>query len=95
MRRTACRADGRRLRTVLVTALLPVIGLAFVGCGEKPQVASKSERKADAKGYSGANPVHTVPGWKAGDEASWQQQLKQRAQSQNEHVRVGPQKSGT
>jgi hypothetical protein len=74
------------------------LGMACVlaACGEKPQIAaSKGERKSDAKGFTGADPGYSVPGWKAGDEASWQQQLKQRAQSQNEYVRVGAQKSGS
>ncbi len=82
-------------RVSTLALALGLVGL-IVACGERPQIAaSKGERKSDAKGFAGADPGYSVPGWKAGDEASWQQQLKQRAQSQNEHVRVGAQKSGS
>lgn len=84
----------RRGLTTLTLSIAASIG--FAGCGEKPQTAAaKGERKADAKGYTGAAADYNAPGWKAGDEASWQQQLKQRAQSQNEHARVGAKKSGS
>jgi hypothetical protein len=90
-------ATGRSMRhgvTLLALGIATSFGLA--ACGEKPQVAAATgERKTDAKGYTGAAADFTAPGWKAGDEASWQQQLKQRAQSQNEYVRVGAKKSGS
>ncbi len=80
--------------TLLVFAAAACVGMA--ACGEKEQVAAaQGGRKADAKGFSGAAAEYAAPGWKAGDEASWQQQLKQRAQAQNEHVRVGAKKSGS
>jgi hypothetical protein len=84
----------RRGLTSLTLSIAASVG--FAACGEKPQVAgAKGERKADAKGYTGATADYNAPGWKAGDETSWQQQLKQRAQSQNEYVRVGAKKSGS
>ena len=80
--------------TLLTLSIAASVG--FTACSEKPQIAAASgERKADAKGYSGAAADYNAPGWKAGDEASWQQQLKQRAQAQNEYVRVGAKKSGS
>ncbi len=82
-----------RRASMVVAALSAVVMLA--ACGEKEQVATKGERKPDAKGFSGASPSYTAPGWKAGDEAGWQQQLKQRAQSQNEHARMSARKSGS
>ena len=83
-----------RIATLVLSIAAGVVGLA--ACGEKPQIAApKGERKADAKGYTGAAADYNAPGWKAGDEASWQQQLKQRAQAQNEYVRVGAKKSGS
>jgi hypothetical protein len=83
-------------RSIALLAFVAAACMGMSACGEKEQVAAaKGERRVDAKGYSGAAAEYTEPGWKAGDEASWQQQLKQRAQAQNEHVRVGARKSGS
>ena len=72
--------------TMLTLSIAASVG--FTACSEKPQIAAASgERKADAKGYSGAAANYNAPGWKAGDEVSWQQQLKQRAQAQNDYAR--------
>ncbi len=64
--------------------LFSVFGLA--GCTEKPQTAST--RKADVQAFQGTADGHTAAGWKAGDEASWEAQMKNRAQGQNEYSRA-------
>ena len=66
--------------------------LALSACGEKPQTAGT--RKADVDpsqgAAQGANPAYTVSGWKAGDAASWEAQIKSRAENnQNEYSRIG------
>jgi hypothetical protein len=83
----------RRHAPNLVLAAAAVFALA--ACGEKPQVSAQGERKPDAKAFTGASANYVAPGWKAGDEASWQQQLRQRAQAQNEHARMTSKKSGS
>ncbi len=75
----------------LLLAALVACGLV-VGCGEKVQTASKVERKHDVPAWKGADQAYAAPGWKPSDEAAWQRQINQRAQSQNEYVRVGAQK---
>ena len=57
-------------------------------CSEKPQTGTA--RKVDSRAYEGAVPAYTAQGWKAGDETSWEQQLKKRAQHQNEYGRMAP-----
>jgi hypothetical protein len=57
----------------------------LAACAEKPQTTT---RKADGRAYEGTNDGHSVPGWKAGDAASWEQQMKNRAQGQNEYTRT-------
>ena len=65
--------------------LAACIGLA--ACGEKPQTATV--RKVGASAHLGANPAYTAPGWKVGDAASWEAQLKTRAEhGQNEYSRA-------
>ncbi|HYW56403.1 MAG TPA: hypothetical protein VE934_05565 [Polaromonas sp.] len=64
--------------------------LALAACGDKPQSAGGVKSDAAAyEGVTGPGNAYNVPGWKAGDKAAWEQQLKTRAQSgQNEYNRV-------
>jgi hypothetical protein len=63
--------------------------LSLIACGEKPQTAGT--RKSDARPSDGPASVYSVAGWKAGDNAAWESQMRARAQSQNEYVRTGAQ----
>jgi hypothetical protein len=67
----------------VVLSALAVVSLS--GCGERVQTsASASERKADTPGWQGASGPYMAPGWKPGDRASWEAQLRNRAQAQND-----------
>jgi len=70
-------------RAVLIAAA----ALALGACGEKPQTIGDNHRH-DAPAFQGTGLAFQVPGWKAGDRGAWEQQLKARAQGQNEYVRV-------
>jgi len=72
-----------RFRCFALT-LAMVFGLA--ACGEKPQTSGT--RKADTQAWQANGSAHAVPGWKAGDQASWEEHLRSRAQGQNEYSRV-------
>lgn len=72
-------------RIVLVAAM----AVALSACGEKPQTAAT--KKADGKPWEGVQKSHLAQGWKPGDQASWESQMRVRAQSQNEYVRNPPQ----
>ena len=76
------------------------IGCAAVlsACGEKPQTNAEGV-KVDAPPWTGTSngtaqkegggTVFTAPGWKVGDKASWQEELKTRTQNgQNEYTRT-------
>lgn len=69
----------KRPITLLAAAAL------LAACSEKPQLAATG--KADARPWEGANPAYQAAGWKAGDATAWEQQLRQRAQGQNEYSR--------
>jgi hypothetical protein len=71
-----------------IPALLCVVacGVPLMACTEQPQTAT--HRKADGHAYEGTNDGHAVPGWKAGDAASWEQQMRTRAQAQTEYSRT-------
>jgi hypothetical protein len=66
-----------------------IAGLAaLAACTEKPQTLD-SGIKVDAQAFQGTGMAYAVPGWKQGDEASWEQQVKTRTQiGQNEYTRV-------
>ena len=70
---------------ITLTAVLALAGLS--ACTEKPQTGGGVTH--DAAPYAGTGSNFTQPGWKAGDKASWEQQLKARQQySQNEYTRT-------
>ena len=77
---------GRPFAAVAIGAL----ALALVACGEKPQSMDMAARKVDTQPWSpseGTNPVHRAAGWKDGDKAAWEQQIRQRNQAQNDYAR--------
>jgi hypothetical protein len=69
-------------------ALLALAVAACAACGEKPQTANAGAKKTDTPPYEGGQSVSAAPGWKAGDGASWDQQMRRRVQNQNEYVRI-------
>ena len=69
----------------LVVSLIAACA-ALAACVEKPQ--NLSARKAETQAYQGAAAAFTAPGWKAGDAASWELQMKRRADAQNEYARA-------
>ena len=60
--------------------------LLLSACAEKPQTAAT--KKFDSKPWEGIQTGYASPGWKAGDQASWEEQLKTRSQGQNEYSRA-------
>lgn len=61
---------------------------ALAACGERPQTASAPVKKLDTPAASGAQNAYVAPGWKVGDESSWEQQMRKRVQGQNEYSRI-------
>ena len=72
------------MKIIWLTGLLAAMALG--GCGEKAQVAAT--KKYDGKPWEASQSAYVVQGWKAGDQASWEQQLKARSQNQNEYARA-------
>ncbi len=70
--------------TALAGVTAMILGLS--ACGEKPQTAAT--RKPDTKVWSGTDNAFAASGWKAGDQASWEEQMRNRAQAQNDYAKV-------
>ncbi|BEP93090.1 hypothetical protein KW843_14480 [Acidovorax sp. sif1233] len=76
----------KRLPLLVVLAAAGAVA-ALAGCGEKPQTGAGI--RSDAPPYAGTGSNFTQPGWKAGDKAGWEAQLKARQQyGQNEYTRT-------
>jgi uncharacterized low-complexity protein len=71
----------------LLIAVAAVATLALGACGEKPQTAGTTP-KSDTKAWEGQASAHAADGYKGGDKAAWEQQLRQRAQNQNDYTRT-------
>jgi hypothetical protein len=65
---------------------MALAALGLVACGEKPQTAGT--RKADTQAWQATSSENVAPGWKQGDHASWEEQLRNRAQGQNDYAKV-------
>ncbi|AMR79557.1 hypothetical protein [Cupriavidus nantongensis] len=77
------------MNRIRVVALVSLCGVLLAACGEKPQTIGPSHRKADAQAYQGApDDPFVAKGWTAGDRTSWNNQIRQRNQLQNEYNRV-------
>jgi hypothetical protein len=66
------------------------VALAFgaAGCAEKAQ--TKVAGVGDAAAYKGSTGPYNSAGWKPGDQASWDEQMRARTQyGQNEYSRLG------
>lgn len=70
--------------TAAALAALAVAMLA--GCGEKPQTGTSHAN--DSQAWNGARDAYVVPGWKPGDKASWEEQIRQRNRGQNDYLRI-------
>lgn len=70
-------------------ALALVAAVALTGC-EKPQVSQQTKRKPDVAAYQGTDNAFADAGWKRGDQAAWEEQLRKRSQGQNEYSRASP-----
>lgn len=77
------------MNRIRVVALVSLCGVLLSACGEKPQTIGPSHRKADAQSFQGApDDPFVAKGWTAGDRTSWNNQIRQRNQLQNEYNRV-------
>ena len=73
------------IRLVALCALT-VAAMGLNACGEKSQVAVT--KKSDTQAWQGTDSAFVASGWKEGDRTSWEEQLRSRAQSQNDYAKT-------
>jgi len=67
--------------------LMLIAAIGFAGCGEKVQtIPVGSEKKADTQVWQTQDSRFLAPGWTPGDQASWNAQITNRAQGQNDYA---------
>lgn len=72
-----------------IAMILAAGALALAGCAEKEQTASGVKSDAAPFQGTGKQPPFMAAGWKGGDRAAWEQQLKVRTvNGQNDYVKV-------
>ena len=70
----------------LVLMIAAALGLA--ACGDKPQEMGGAVRQ-DTAAFNGTGSPFVASGWKQGDKASWESQMKARNQyGQNDYTRM-------
>ncbi|CAG2156798.1 hypothetical protein LMG19282_05309 [Cupriavidus campinensis] len=75
-------------RAALIVSMLAAAAL-LAACSEKPQTVSSTHKKSDSVAWQGApGDPFVAKGWTAGDKDSWQRQIHQRNQYQNEYNRT-------
>ena len=77
-----------------MSAVLKAGGLALLvflaACSEKSQVLGGPARKTDTAAWAksdAAKPGFAAAGWKGGDKAAWEAQIRTRNQAQNDYAR--------
>jgi hypothetical protein len=67
--------------------LSALVAILLVGCGEKVQTLSPAgARKADTPVWQTKDRRFLAPGWTPGDQNSWNAELADRAQGQNDYA---------
>jgi len=68
------------------SALLAVLALS--ACGERDQSMVAGRHKSPDEPWRGAQNGFAVKTWTPSDQAGWETQLRQRAQTQNEYNKI-------
>jgi hypothetical protein len=64
-----------------------VVVIVLAACGERVQtLPAGAAKKADTPAWQITDNGYVAPGWTPGNEASWQAQIKKRAQAQNDYA---------
>jgi len=70
--------------TIAAFAFCALLAACSKGEGSDQYVSKNAQQPP----WDAAADPFVVPGWKSGDKASWQEQMTNRAQNQNEYLRV-------
>jgi len=82
-------ASGAAMVCTRGVVMLCLLGgtLLLAGC-ENAQISQPATKKPDIAAYQGTDNAFAQKDWKRGDQASWEQQMRNRSQGQNEYSRT-------
>ena len=83
------------MRGAIVLLMASAFAVPLAGCDKAQTAGQGASKKADAKAWEGVTVgnEYNASGYKAGDKAAWEAQLKARAErGQNEYSHVVPAK---
>ena len=82
-------APGAAMVSARGAVLVSLLGgaLLLAGC-ENAQISQPATKKPDIAAYQGTDNAFAQKDWKRGDQASWEQQMRNRSQGQNEYSRT-------
>jgi len=69
-------------------AVILLAAACLSACGEKDQSLNAAYNKSDGKPWQGAHNEFMAKNWTPGDRAAWENQMRSRAQMQNEYAKV-------
>jgi hypothetical protein len=73
---------------MILIALISLSTLLLGACAEPSQSQADARKVPDTHPWQGAKNSYVAKGWSPGDKASWDAQLRTRAQHQNEYFKV-------
>ena len=76
------------MRHLAIIPVLSVCALLLAACGERDQTLRGAYNRSDGQPWQGAHDPFLAKGWSPGDKATWETQLRDRAQRQNEYVKI-------
>ena len=80
-------------RAIFIAVAL-ALSAPLAGCGERDQTTryenGKFRGKPDTRPWDNAPPPYGSAAWAQGNHDTWENQLRSRQQTQNEHRRIGP-----
>lgn len=76
------------MHTRFMIAGLALTAMAILGGCEKDRSGVATSKLASQPPWDAAADPFVVPGWTSGDKASWLAEVNQRAQNQNEYLRI-------
>lgn len=76
------------MKPIQRAVVVVVSTLWLSACTEAPQQAGTTSKSVDQPAWQGSSPGYAAAGFQHGDRAAWEQQLRSRAQNQNEYSRA-------
>lgn len=76
------------MKPLRTSAVVAAVVMLLSACSEAPQGGAKLSKGTDLPPWDAAQSGYTAAGYQHGDRAAWEQQVRTRAQNQDEYTRA-------